>query len=229
MALKGLAAVAIWSDMQDPAAHDHWHSHEHLIERLGIPGFLRARRTVCTEADAARYFVLYEVADVSVMTSPAYLQCLNNPSAWTTRTMAANKSLNRTLCTVACTEGQGMGGHLLALPLQVQAERAGELHAWLSREVLPGLPQRPGLTGAHLLVRAVDTQRPHTQEEHLRGRPDGSVDAVVLVDGYDVEALNQLASTVLHDGALAAHGAAGPQTAHVYAMAHHMDGLKLPA
>lgn len=227
MALKGLAAVAIWSDMQDPAAHDHWHSHEHLIERLGIPGFLRARRTVCTEANAPRYFVLYEVADVSVMTSSAYLQCLNNPSAWTTRTMAANRSLNRTLCTVAFTAGHGMGGQLLALPLRVQAGRSSALHAWLSGEVLPGLPQQPGLTGAHLLVRAMDTHRPHTQEEQLRGRPDGSVDAVVLVEGYDAGALHQLTRSVLHSDTLAAHGAAGPSAGHVYSMAHHMEGLKL--
>jgi hypothetical protein len=225
MALKGQAAVAIWSDMQDPAAHDDWHSHEHLIERLGIPGFLRARRTVCTEAGAARYFVLYEVADGSVMTSPAYLRCLNNPSAWTTRTMATNQSLNRTLCTVAFTAGQGMGGLLLALPLRAQPEHASALHTWLIDTVLPGLPQQPGLTGAHLLVRAVDTQRPHTQEEHLRGRPDGSVDAVVLVEGYDADVLTRLARTVLTESALAARGAAGPHTAHVYRMAHHMDGF----
>lgn len=225
MALKGLAAVAIWSDMQDPAAHDDWHSHEHLIERLGIPGFLRARRTVCTEANAPRYFVLYEVADASVMTSPAYLKCLNHPSAWTTRTMAANQSLNRTLCTVAFTQGHGMGGHLLTLPLRAQPGRASGLHAWLTGEVLPDLPQRPGLTGAHLLVRAVDTQRPHTQEEQLRGRPDGSVDAVVLVEGYDLETLQHLARAVLHESALVAHGAEGPHAARVYGMAHHMDGL----
>jgi hypothetical protein len=46
MALSGTAALAMWWEI-DAACRDdfeHWHSHEHLPERLGIPGFRRATR-----------------------------------------------------------------------------------------------------------------------------------------------------------------------------------------
>ena len=36
MPLRGQSAVVIWSDMADPAAHDLWHSREHLPERVAI-------------------------------------------------------------------------------------------------------------------------------------------------------------------------------------------------
>lgn len=80
MPLRGQSAVVIWSDMADPAAHDLWHSREHLPERVAIPGFLRARRCVTLVADAPRYFVLYELKDAAIVTSPAYLARLNQPT-----------------------------------------------------------------------------------------------------------------------------------------------------
>ena len=46
MALLCKAALAMWLEIEPQHSLDfqHWHSHEHLPERLGIPGFLRAAR-----------------------------------------------------------------------------------------------------------------------------------------------------------------------------------------
>ena len=44
------------------AEHDDWHTHEHLPERLSIPGFLRGTRWVAVRG-SPRYTVLYEVDD----------------------------------------------------------------------------------------------------------------------------------------------------------------------
>jgi hypothetical protein len=96
MGLRGSAAVVIWSDMPDASKHDHWHSHEHLPERAGIPGFLRSRR-YADVGGAPAYFVLYEVSAAAVMTSAAYLERLNNPTAWSREIMGAVRRLNRTL------------------------------------------------------------------------------------------------------------------------------------
>lgn len=95
MRLRGSAAVVIWSDMPDAAAHDHWHSHEHLPERAGLPGFLRSRRYI-EPGGAPAYFVLYKVSDATVMTSAAYLERLSNPTAWSREIMGSNRQLNRT-------------------------------------------------------------------------------------------------------------------------------------
>ena len=112
MGLRGSAAVVIWSDMPDASAHDDWHSHEHLPERAGIPGFLRSRR-YADPSGAPAYFVLYEVRDAGIMTSAPYLERLNNPTEWSRRIMGSVKWLNRTLCKVVSTHGRGAGGHLL--------------------------------------------------------------------------------------------------------------------
>ena len=222
MSLRGTAAVAIWSDMQDPPAHDDWHSHEHLVERLRIPGFLRGRRMMAADAGVMRYFVLYEVADAAVMTSPAYLQCLNNPTEWTTRTMGTNRGLNRTLCQVRSTLGRGAGSWLLAMTPQARPGCEEELRAWLVDQVLPTLPTRPGVVAAHLLVRD-PTERPRTIEEKLRGRPDDSCETLMLVEGYDPEALRRLGKTLLSESGISAHGASGLPPAQLYALAHLMD------
>jgi hypothetical protein len=46
MPLLGSAAMLLSFDIADEAIadHDDWHTHEHLAERLSIPGFLRGSR-----------------------------------------------------------------------------------------------------------------------------------------------------------------------------------------
>ncbi len=68
--------------------HDDWHTHEHMPERLAIPGFLRGTRWTRTTT-GPRYCVLYEVADLTVLDSPAYRARLDDPTPWTAKMMAA--------------------------------------------------------------------------------------------------------------------------------------------
>ena len=46
MALLGEGVAAIWHDIAPEGEDDyhHWHCHEHVPERVSIPGFLRGRR-----------------------------------------------------------------------------------------------------------------------------------------------------------------------------------------
>jgi hypothetical protein len=203
MPLRGQSAVLIWSDMADPAAHDLWHSREHLPERVAIPGFLRARRCVTLVADAPRYFVLYELKDAAILTSPAYLARLNQPTPWTAKTMESVRTLSRTLCGVAASHGDGVGAHLMAVRLAPQASRASQLQVWLD-DLLAKLAQQPGLVGAHLLQREQAVARPDTIERQLRRHEDGFVDWVVVVEGYDATALG---TSVQHADSLEQHGA----------------------
>ena len=48
MALLGKGALANWHDVPDDAHADFnaWHTHEHIPERVGVPGFLRGRRVI---------------------------------------------------------------------------------------------------------------------------------------------------------------------------------------
>ena len=89
MPLLGKAAMLLCFDIVEDAiaAHDDWHTHEHLPERLSISGFLRGTRWVALQAQP-RYLVLYEVRQLDVLTSAAYLDRLNHPTPWTSRTIA---------------------------------------------------------------------------------------------------------------------------------------------
>ena len=60
MSLLGNGAMVVWCDSTAPDDHDDWHSHEHLSERLSVPGFRRGRRGVATDGEP-RYVVIYEV------------------------------------------------------------------------------------------------------------------------------------------------------------------------
>ena len=68
MPLLGSAAMLLSFDIVPDAAaeHDHWHTFEHLPERLSIPGFLRGTRWIALEGQP-RYLVLYEVAQLATL------------------------------------------------------------------------------------------------------------------------------------------------------------------
>ena len=167
------------------AEHDHWHTHEHLPERLSIPGFLRGTRWIATQG-GPRYMVLYEVADLAVLTSAAYLERLDNPSAWTATVMPHYRGMRRGFCSVSCSHGLGTG-HVAALVRLKPGEGEAEaLRSRLIRDLLPGLPGRPGVGGAHLLEGAATP--PMTNEQRIRGA-DAPVASAVVVTGYEEGAL----------------------------------------
>jgi hypothetical protein len=73
---------------------DRWYREEHLAERAGVPGFLRARRHQAVRG-APKYFAFYEVEDAGVLRSPTYLERLNNPTEWTRRVMPTVRDFTR--------------------------------------------------------------------------------------------------------------------------------------
>ena len=53
--MLGAAAVAIWCEVAPEIREefDDWHAHEHMPERLAIPGFLRGSRWVSADGGKA--------------------------------------------------------------------------------------------------------------------------------------------------------------------------------
>lgn len=110
MPLLGTAAMLLTFDIAEEAVseHDDWHTHEHLPERLSIPGFLRGTRWVALQAQP-RYFVLYEVESLDTLASEAYLERLNHPTPWTTKMMTHYRGMTRGFCSVVGSSGIGVG------------------------------------------------------------------------------------------------------------------------
>src|SRR5207237_2660797 len=72
-------AIAIWQDVRPEAREDFfaWHNGEHIPERVGIPGFLRARRYGAL-AGAPEVFTLYATGGPAVHASSAFLERRNH-------------------------------------------------------------------------------------------------------------------------------------------------------
>jgi len=184
MPLLGPAAMLLSFDIEAAAIeeHDRWHTHEHLPERLSIPGFLRGTRWIATDG-GPRYMVVYEVESIGTLVSEAYLARLDNPTPWTTRMMPHYRGMSRGLCTVLGSFGAGQGGCAALIRF---APEGREAVRWLLDEALPAIPAMPGLGSAHLLQAAREAAM--TNEQRIRGA-DRGLDCALVVMGYEKGAI----------------------------------------
>ncbi len=205
MPLLGSAAMLLSFDVQPDAIeeHDRWHTHEHLPERLSIPGFRRGTRWIATEGEP-RYMVVYEVESLATLASQAYLARLNNPTPWTTKMMPHYRSMRRGLCAVLGSFGFGQGGAAALVRFTPQAPHAAQLHRWLLDEALPAVPAMPGLGSAHLLQGAQPAAM--TNEQRIRGA-DLGVDSAIVLTGYDDAEVAVCAKRLAGREGLASRGA----------------------
>ena len=217
----GGAAVAIWCDVALDVREEfnNWHAHEHMRERLGIPGFLRGSRWVADQGEG--YFILYEARDEETITGPAYLERLNNPTPWSRRMMPHHRNMMRGPCRTEARFGVGLGTVLLTLRLSPQPGKADALRRWLD-PVLGAMVTQAGLVAAGRLRYIGQPAAPLTTEQQLRGG-DRPPDWVVLVNGYSADAVAEVARE-LNEAALAAHGAAPGCVAASYRLAYVLTG-----
>lgn len=205
MPLLGQAAMLLTFDVEQPAIaeHDDWHTHEHLPERLAIPGFLRGTRWIAVRG-APRYAVLYEVDRLETLESANYLERLNNPTPWTSKMMIHYRAMSRGLCSVARSCGLGMGHFALLVRFKPAPDASRSVVEWLAEDVMPRACARPGLGSLHLLQGALAPAM--TSEQRIRGA-DSGVDWALLATGYDQGALADLERNELSAENLGAHGA----------------------
>lgn len=180
--MLGKGAVAMWWNVPPKvrAEWEDWHTHEHMPERLSIPGFLRGSRWVA----GSSYFTLYEVDTPATLTGAAYLRRLNKPTPWSREMMPHHHHIVRSLCRVRAS----FGGGLAQVLATVRFSRPPRGWRALARR-LARLPARRGLVAAHLLESA--KRAPLTAEQKMRGGADARADWVVLVGGYDARAVEQ--------------------------------------
>jgi hypothetical protein len=226
MPLLGDAAMLLSFDItpEGYAEHDHWHTHEHLPERLSIPGFLRGTRWTATQGQP-RYLVLYEVEGLQTLTSEAYLRRLNNPTPWTQRMMPLYRGMTRGLCSVLGSFGPGQGGHASLLRLRSSDGPRTALVEWLLGTVLPEVPGTVGLGSAHLLQGAQVAAM--TTEQRIRGA-DAAVDLAVIVTGHDPAALTGFYEAKFGDGQLLKFGVTNAQHA-TYGVAYSLAAAEIAA
>ena len=138
--LSGSAFLALWNDI-DPAVeaeYNRWHSHEHVPERVTVPGIRSGRRYVACGSTRPRYFTLYDLDDMAVLSSAAYLALVNGPSEWSRRMRPHFRDVLRVACVRTASCGAGLGGYLTVVaspevPLADVCRREGVVAAHYGR------------------------------------------------------------------------------------------------
>ena len=203
--LAGQAVMINWSDVApgNRSAYYEWHSSEHMVGRVAIPGFQRGRRYIATRAQRD-FLVLYEVDDLSVLTGADYLTKANSPSELTQRTTKLVRNTVRGMAKVKASFGIGTGGHALTLRFDPRADGEERLGRYLIEEALPRLATMPEIVGAHLLV--ADNAASTIVPVERQGRPTIIPNWIVVVEGISPDAVERACDVLLADNLLVQHG-----------------------
>lgn len=229
MRLLGEGVLVLWFDVDvdQTAEFEDWHSHEHMPERLRVPGFLRGVRWVLPSG-APTYFVMYEVVNFDTLTSVPYLERLNNPTPWTAKVMPHVRNTTRSLCRIRGSFGLGIGQTMLTIRFSPAVGQEDALRSWLTQAMLPELARRPGMINAHVIEAEPPAKVPKMKEQELRGG-DASADWVLLASGYDPHAVVSVSEKELHEQVLAAHGASRGQIRATYQLGFALSDRDLGA
>ena len=97
-ALPGILAIFNNAAPGREAEFEEWFQHEHLAERIAVPGFLLGRRYEAVSGQP-RYFNFYLTQSADVLKSAAYLERLDHPTPMTHKIMSEIfKDMIRTVC-----------------------------------------------------------------------------------------------------------------------------------
>jgi hypothetical protein len=219
--MLGHAAIAMWWDIPPElkAEFEDWHSHEHMPERLDIPGFLRGTRCIARSGEPS-YFVLYEASKLATITTGAYLERLNHPTPWSLKMAPHHRNMVRSLCRVRASFGGGLARAVATIRFSPSPRNGRPLLKWLTADAMPKLPRRKGLIAAHLLESQPMAGMQQTTEQRIRGA-DAAADRVLLICGYDVEAVQAVANELAAQ-TLVAHGALPSAIAATYHPAYSL-------
>ena len=220
MSLLGEAAMVFWHDITDgDDDYKDWHSNEHMSERVGVPGFLRGRRARSLRGEP-QYFIMYEVDSVEVLTSRAYLDRLNDPSPWTEQVLSRYRNSNRTLCRLDDSRGLGAGRFLVTCRMAPAEESGDLLRHWLQNTFLEQCVSVSSIVGAHFLTADEVASHTPTEEKKLRSRPDEIANWVVIVEGYDEDAMQAVMTEELAAEHLERLGALPGSQTNFYELEH---------
>ena len=182
------------------AEFEEWFQHEHLQERLSVPGFLLGRRYEAV-AGEPRYFNFYVTRSVEVLSSPEYVTRINQPTPMTRMVMSEIfKDMIRTVCHQSFRLGNMRGSVAVTAQFSQPARpNWAQSPDWKTycrtRRSLAG---RSGLLRAPMEVRCL-------QEERLRGG-DRRMEGCLLVETLRVQNAERIAAALSNEFPIAAIG-----------------------
>lgn len=185
MSLPGQGFLAIWNDVvsTEEAEWLRWHTREHMPERVGVPGFTAGRRYVDPAVAHHRYFTLYVGESVVTFSSPPYLERLNNPTPWTTRTSPHFRNFVRGACRLIAGAGGGVGGAMATVRI-VPSSDEGRIEPAAAARLVDRVTALDGLVGCHIGLADASVTGVPTRERAMRGNAQEPVFyGVVMIEG----------------------------------------------
>lgn len=177
--------LSVWNDRDDAIAslYERWYVSEHIPERLGVPGFVSARRYEAP-GGGPRFLTYYDVLAPQVLTTPDYLAKLAAPSELTRQVMGSFRNMTRTVCQLAFrSPASAIGGSIVAAyieqPDRIDFERlVKQAHGLASAEnVLSVQVWRAEPDAAHAV----------TTEAKLRPGADARIEGALLAEVQRME------------------------------------------
>ena len=173
----GQAVLAIWVDIDpaDDTLFEHWHSHEHVQERVGCPGWLRGSRFRGVDTPG-RYLLFYDAETAAAFESAEYYARLGNPTEMSRAILPKFRDTWRTVCTVEQRWGDGIGAAVLTLRM-----KAGNTAPFDKLAALETVR-------VDLLAGQANLSQAHTAEKDLRAAPDQQIERALVAFFWSVEA-----------------------------------------
>jgi len=181
------------------AEFETWFQHEHLAERLAVPGFLLGRRYEAVSGQP-RFFNFYLTRAAEVLNSPAYLVRLDDPTPMTRTVMSEIfKDMIRTVCHRTFRVGTMRGAAAVALRFGARPDDAG------LKARIETLMQDAAVACGEIWSAARPDEFPVSEEERLRGG-DRKIEACLFVETLRLAAAERIAVALTEEFPQAAAG-----------------------
>ena len=171
------------------AEFEAWFQHEHLAERIAVPGFQLGRRHEAV-AGEPRYFNFYVTTSSAILKSSAYLARLDDPTPMTRIVMSEIfKDMIRTVCDRVFRRGFLRGTGVVTVRF---AQRPDET---LLEATIERLIQDPAVACGEIWLAADEQDFPISMEERLRGG-DRKIEACLVVETLRLPDAEEIAASL---------------------------------
>jgi hypothetical protein len=182
--------LAIWHDLDPASVLDfyEWHTHQHMPERLSVPGFLLGCRYESVDSSPL-VFNYYVTESPATLTSLPYLERLNNPTEWTTRLMPALRDVYRAVGHEVASTGAGQGGAIATLRFNTNAYRLQQFQSWVVKHGLREMVDIAGINKTHLWQADTSASAIESIESSARGGNPAVHEWTVAIEGTDIQSV----------------------------------------
>jgi hypothetical protein len=197
MPLRGKGMLVVFAEVKSRHESDfnEWYNREHIDERLGMPGFQRARRYVAVKG-SPKYLATYECDRVSNLGTPHYLRGLANPTPWTKRATGRFTQFHRLTLSMKVDQTHGSSGALAAVRFVPAAGHRRNLIQWLGTVAFPRAVKAPGMLGAAAGENDPDVANAPVRAESVDKRKGLEPEWVVFLEAADADIAGRVARQI---------------------------------